>query len=296
MTVHGSINAIRNGATDYPISNVPVWIRVIERYPDGGMITLSPGVVIPAGTPVGISGLGGKLSALTAEDAGSKTCIGFTENDAYCDQAGEAQVTIVTKGVLGIDRCPDDAEAFIGKVFGVSVFREAPAPVSVTGVKLNKTSTTLAEGATETLTATVEPSSAANKNVTWNSDNPSVATVANGKITAVKQGSANITVTTVDGGKTAKCAVTVTPIAVTGVTLNKSELSLVKGNSETLTATIAPPNASNKSVTWKSDHAEFASVNDAGKVTAVAAGTAVITVTTADGSKTATCNVTVADA
>lgn len=102
--------------------------------------------------------------------------------------------------------------------------------------------------------------------------------------------------TTADGGKTAKCVVTVTPIAVTGVKLNKTETTIVKGQSETLTATVAPPNASNKSVTWESDHTEFATVDDTGKVTAVAAGAAVITVTTADGSKKATCNVTVTDA
>lgn len=296
MTYKGSINSLQNGSTEYPMPNVPVWISVIERYPVSGIVTLEAGVLIPAGSPVAIVGLGGEATLLTSADVGSKTCIGFTENDAYSDEDGKAFVDIVTKGILGIDRCPADAAAFIGKVVGITVFREAPAPVKVTGVKLNKASTSLTEGASETLTATVEPSNAANKSVTWNSDRPSVATVSNGKVTAVKQGTANIAVTTADGGKTAKCVVTVTPIAVTGVTLNKAETTIVKGQSETLTATVAPPNASNKSVTWKSDHSEFATVDDTGKVTAVTAGTAVITVTTADGSKTATCNVTVTDA
>ena len=82
--------------------------------------------------------------------------------------------------------------------------------VSVTGVELNKSTLSLDEGDTYTLTATVAPADAANKAVTWTSSNSSVATVdSNGKVTAVSSGTATITVTTVDGGKTATCAVTV---------------------------------------------------------------------------------------
>ncbi|WP_052169784.1 Ig-like domain-containing protein [Pseudobutyrivibrio ruminis] len=82
--------------------------------------------------------------------------------------------------------------------------------VAVTDVSLNKNSTALTVGDTETLTATVSPDGASNKSVTWSSDNTSVATVdANGKVTAVSSGTANITATTTDGSKTATCAVTV---------------------------------------------------------------------------------------
>ena len=84
--------------------------------------------------------------------------------------------------------------------------------VSVTGVTLNKTSLTLNKGASESLTATVSPSNATNKSVTWSSSNTSVATVdSNGKVTAVSAGSTTVTVKTNDGGKTATCAVTVKP-------------------------------------------------------------------------------------
>ena len=82
-------------------------------------------------------------------------------------------------------------------------------------------------------------------------------------------------------------------VAVTGVSLNKQTLSLVEGGSETLTVTVAPSNATNKAVTWKSSDASTASVENSGKVTAVKPGSATITVTTTDGSKTATCSVTV---
>ena len=83
-------------------------------------------------------------------------------------------------------------------------------------------------------------------------------------------------------------------ISVTGVTLNKSTLSIQVGGSETLTATVAPKDASNKKVTWKSSNEAVATVAN-GKVTGVKAGEATITVTTDDGGKTATCKVTVSN-
>lgn len=173
-----------------------------------------------------------------------------------------------------------------------------PTAIAVTGVTLNKTGITLEVDGSETLTATVAPDNATNKKVTWKSDKPEIATVdASGKITGVKEGEATITVTTVDGGKTATCKVTVSDkeIKVTGVTLNKTELTLAAGGSETLTATVAPADATNQKVTWESDKPEIASVDDNGKVTGVAAGEATITVTTEDGGKTAFCRVTVSD-
>ena len=165
----------------------------------------------------------------------------------------------------------------------------------VTEVKLDKDSLSLEVGGTATLTATVEPDNATNKNVTWTSNNTDVATVVDGIVTAVAPGTATITVTTADGGFTDTCQVTVTAatVPVSGVTLNKTALSLPVGGTETLTATVAPDNATNKNVTWSSDHESVATVDATGKVTAVGAGTATITVTTVDQSKTATCEVTV---
>lgn len=177
-----------------------------------------------------------------------------------------------------------------------------PDPVSVTGVSLNKNATTIAIGANETLTATITPANADNQAVTWSSNNTAVASVdQTGKVTGVSAGTATITVTTQDGNKTATCTVTVPdptadPVAVTGVSLNKTSTSLTVGSSETLTATVAPANATNQAVTWSSNNTAVATVNQNGLVTAVAAGTATITVTTADGNKTATCTVTVSAA
>ena len=172
-------------------------------------------------------------------------------------------------------------------------------PINVTGVSLNKTSTSLEVGATETLSATVAPTTATDKTVSYKSSDAEVATVTNaGKVTAVKAGNADITVTTKDGSKTAKCTLTVTAkqIPVTGVTLDKSTLSLEEGATATLNATIAPSNASYKAVGFTSSDDAIATVDNDGLVTAVTAGTADITVESiADGSKIAVCTLTVTE-
>ncbi|OUP56919.1 Ig-like domain-containing protein [Pseudoflavonifractor sp. An184] len=173
---------------------------------------------------------------------------------------------------------------------------ETAAYVPVNSVSLSPSTLNLVENETGTLTATVEPSDATNKNVTWESSNTSIAAVdATGKVTAIGAGTATITVTTADGGKTATCVVTVTAatVPVTGVTLNKTSTSLYVGDTEILTATVEPSDATNKNVTWSSDDTSVATVDASGRVTAVSAGTATITVTTEDGTKTATCTVTV---
>ena len=166
----------------------------------------------------------------------------------------------------------------------------------VTGVSLDKTSLNLNPGKEGTLTATITPSNATNQNVTWESSDTKVATVDNGLVTAVAEGTATITVTTADGGHTATCTVTVTQPAetpVTSVTLDKTSLTLDVGGSDTLTATVKPDNATNKAVTWSTSNKNVATVNN-GVVTAVGAGTATITAAASDGSgKTATCEVTV---
>jgi uncharacterized protein YjdB len=172
-----------------------------------------------------------------------------------------------------------------------------PTSVRVTGVALDKTALTLISGGTGyKLTATVTPSNATNKNVTWKSDKTTVATVdASGNVKPIAAGTAKITVTTQDQSKTATCTVTVTAkVDETGATLNQTKLTLVAGGTGyKLIPTIAPSNATNKNVTWKSSNTKVATVDTNGNVVPVGAGTATITVTTQGKLKTATCTVTV---
>ena len=165
-----------------------------------------------------------------------------------------------------------------------------PADTPVTGMTLSNTEASLAVGETVKLTVTFTPDYAADK-VTWSSSDEAVATVKDGVVTAKAAGKATITVTTV-GGKKATCTVYVNYILTTGVTLSKTKATLLVGETLTLTATVAPSNATNKSVTWSSSNNAVVTVSD-GVVTAKADGTATITVTTDDGKNTATCTVSV---
>ncbi len=259
--------------------------------------------------------------------------------------------------------------------------------VHVTGVSLNKTSENIFIGDTKQLEASVLPSNASNKFVTWSSSNIHVATVnKNGLVTATGVGSAIITATTADGGKKATCNISVKtniPIAnagtpqavqsgtlvtldgsastdadgddltykwtapndivlsdatavqptftapsvttatdytftlvvndgkvdsqpatvvvtvsssivhVTGISLNKTSENILIGDTKQLEASVLPSNASNKFVTWSSSNIHVATVNKNGLVTATGVGSAIITATTADGGKKATCNISV---
>ena len=169
-----------------------------------------------------------------------------------------------------------------------------PQTVAVASVTLNKNTLTLDIGGSETLTATVKPDNATNKTVTWTVAPVGIVTVSNGTVTAVSDGTATVSATA--DGKSATCTVTVNPpiggkTDVTSVTLNKSEITLDIGDTETLTATVLPENATYKTVSWSSDKPAIADVDDDGTVTAKADGTAVITAT-ADGVSD-TCTVTV---
>lgn len=178
-----------------------------------------------------------------------------------------------------VTSCSDDEEA-----------------VPVTGVLLDNSTLLLVEGQKQALKAIITPENATNKSVTWSTSSTSVATVNNmGEVEAKTAGTTIITVTTVDGSKTATCEVTVqkTLVSVASVALDKTELPLLVGNKETLTATIAPVDATIKTVVWATSDAAVATVSEMGEVEAKAVGTAIITVTTLDGEKIATCVVTV---
>ena len=161
----------------------------------------------------------------------------------------------------------------------------------VSGVSLNKTSIRMERGSTEMLTATIMPENASDKTVTWATSDPLVAIVQDGKVSAVGTGSAVITVTTRDGGKTASCAVSVV-VSVTNVTLDRYSLSMTPGQKETLTATVSPADATNPKITWKSSSPSVAIVEN-GVVTALSVGNTTISVTSEDGEKTASCSVKV---
>ena len=171
---------------------------------------------------------------------------------------------------------------------------EETTTIPISTISLDKTEIGLLNSSTETLTATIAPEDCTETEITWSSDSPSIAAVdSSGHVTAdaVNTGVAVITVRSVaDSTIFAECSVTVTstPIEVSGVTLNQTTLLLEEGDFASLTASVSPATATDKTVSWSSSNENIAIVS-AGLVTAVSHGNAVITVTTNDGSKTASC-------
>lgn len=169
-------------------------------------------------------------------------------------------------------------------------------PILVSGVSILPATASISINGTQQLTTTIVPTNATNQNVSWGSDNPSVAKVSSlGLVTGISAGSATITITTSDGNKTDSCIVTVLPasISVTGVSVSPNSENLAIAGTQQLTATISPADATNKNVSWSSDNSSVATVNSSGMVTGIASGIATITVTTMDGNKTGSCIITV---
>lgn len=166
--------------------------------------------------------------------------------------------------------------------------------VHPTSVSVSPTAVSVLAGANTTLVATVIPANATDLTVSWFSSNPTIATVsATGVVTGVSAGSATITAKTTDGGLEATNTVSVSNVSCTGLTISPSTLSLAKGLTSQLSASVIPSNATNKNVTYTSSNTAVATVSATGLITAVNTGTANIVATTVDGSWPATCVLTV---
>ena len=230
-------------------------------------------------------GVDGTLTATIAPVTATDKTLTWTSSDETVATVEEGVVTPIGGGTAIITVTTTDG--------GFTAECEVTVNVLVTGVTLDEEILTLqSNGATGTLVATIAPTTATNKNVTWTSSDETYATVEDGVVTPLAIGGATITVTTEDGGFTDTCNIIVT-ISVTGVTLDKDTLSLIAGGEVgTLIATVTPENAVVADVTWTSSNEAVATVLN-GVVTPLTAGTTTITATTVDGEFTDTCAVTV---
>ena len=175
----------------------------------------------------------------------------------------------------------------------VNVTRVDKALKSIT---MKQSNITLEEGKTGWVGVNYNPSDASDKVLYWTSSNTDVATVSEGNIKAIREGTATLTATSRDGGRTATCKVTVTsPIVhVQSISLKTTSLTMRPGDKTTVYAVYNPSNVTDKVLTWTSSNTNVATVSE-GNVTAVGVGTATITAKSRDGGKTATCKVTVSD-
>ena len=244
-------------------------------------------------------------ATVTPSNATNKTVTWSIDKESVATVDAKGTVTSVGVGKATITATAGEKSTTVSVIVELSgnnpTGNPSGNPVAVEKVTVSPEKLTFDTiGSVKKLTATVAPADATDKTVAWKSSDEKIATVdQNGNVKAVAVGKTTITATA--GGKSATAAVEVNvanqngdpdkDVRVDKVTLNKTTLSFnTIGATETLTATVTPANAKNKTVTWKSSNEKVATVAG-GKVTAVGNGTAVITAT-ADG-KSATANVTV---
>lgn len=202
-------------------------------------------------------------SGYTASGSFSKsgTCFAITANGSYyCT----IKANYAGKGTLSYWGSVAPANSWTTDIYDMYWDVEVKAaPVKVTSISLSSSSISLVEGEAMQLTATVLPSSATNKTVTWSSSASDVVTVnADGMLTAKAKGTATVTCSASDGsGVTATCEVTVADkIPVTNITLSDTSLGLDKAYSRTIYATLMPANNTCTSVKWTSSNTDVATV------------------------------------
>ncbi len=221
-----------------------------------------------------------------------------TSNVATVSSTGLVTGTNVGTAVIRVTSAADPSK------YAECTVTVKPAVIPVTEISLNRTTMTLEEGQSEQLSATITPTNATNKEVIWTVQSQSTSNVATvsstGLVTGNNAGTAVIRATSVaDPRKYVECTVTVKPavIPVTGISLNKTTMTLEEGQSEELTAAITPANVTNKEVIWtvqSQSTSNVTTVSSTGLVTGNNAGTAVIRATSvADPSKYVECTVTV---
>ena len=228
------------------------------------------------------------VAAVLPDDATDRDLEWSSSNTSVASVAQDGTVSAVAPGQASIYAAASNG------VKGVCSVTVTAATVAVSGVKLDRHEASVEVDKTVTLAATVTPDDATDKSVVWSCSREDIAVVVDGVVRGVKAGLAVVTATTVDGGFSASCDITVTPkpIPVTGVAMDKATAEVVAGSTTLLQAIIYPSNATNTEVKWSSGNETVATVAE-GVVTGVAPGTAVITVTTVDGGFKASCTVTV---
>lgn len=262
------------------------------KIPAESQAVFSQGISIQAGTSAQSQTVKFSTTAAWSTDVTDTKASTWLSVQPASGSAGTVNMTVTAQPNTDTEGREASVIIKCGTVTQKFSVKQAGVPkVDVTEVSLDKAELSLVEGQEAELKATVKPDNATDKTVTWSTSDATVATVADGKVKAVKAGTATITAKA--GAKEATCKVTVTAavVAVESVKLDKTTLQLIKGQEATLTATVTPDNATDKTVAWSSSDASIASVDQAGKVTAVKSGK--VTITAAAGEKSATCEVTV---
>ena len=224
-------------------------------------------------------------AVITPSDATDQTVNWDSSEESVAVVSSSGLVSAVGKGTCVITASVD------GKSARCTITVQDKT-IAVESIVLSEDTLLLGIDDTATLIATIRPENATEREITWTSSNPEIATVSDqGEVVALQEGTCTVTVSA--GGKSAECVVTVSRnvIPVKEVILSETSLTLKEGESYTLTATVTPADATERTVTWKSGNPDVATVSDEGKIEAVHAGTCIITASA--GGKVSECMITV---
>ena len=260
----------------------------------GGGVSLS---ISPTSLNLVVGGRNGTISAVVSGTSSNITWSSSNTGKATVSASG-TQNKICTVHPVSTGSCTITAS--VGGVQKQCSVTISTSTVAVTGVSLNKTTASIVVGGTVTLSATISPDGATNKNVTWTKSGVGISISPNGTdcvVTGTRvANNQTVTVTTNDGGYSKQCTITVNEVAVTSVTVSPSTLNLRVGMAaQGLAVSVLPSNATDKSVTWSSSNTNIATVDQSGNVTPIATGNGVTITATSNSnpSKSGTCTVNV---
>ena len=284
------IVGIEPDRTRTPATTIPATFPVYAGYYDSSNTFETGDPTVKIGESIKI------ITSIYPNTATNKALEWTVDDTDAITVSSDGTVKGILNGTFTVAARPKGSTGAYTVLCEVTVTGTPPPPVAVTGLKLNKNTLPLIVGNSQKLTHTITPSNATIKKVTWTSSDEDIATVEqDGTVTAVSPGTAIITVTSqADDTKYDECEVTVSPVPVTSLSLNKTSLTIMyPGGTETLTPTIKPDEAL-KEVTWTSSAPDIVSVDENGMLTTLAIGTATITCTSnVTPAKKATCKVTV---
>lgn len=221
----------------------------------------------------------------TLEEGLNNTDIIWTSSNESVATVKDGKVTAISEGTTTITASINGNKSTCTVVVSSDY-------IPVSGISINQSSLTILIGSTTTLTANITPSNATYQEITWTSSNETVATVKDGKVTGISEGTTTITAS-IDGKKSTCTIKVADTIPLEEITINKTSLTIKEKSTEKLSITYSPSNATNKKITWKSSNPNIVSVDSEGNITAIKTGSATITAISDDGGYVVTCKVTV---
>ena len=232
----------------------------------------------------------GKLSiSFSPENATDKSITWKSSNTGIVTVDASGNIKAISAGNATITATSND-----GGYTSSSKITVNPLNKSLKGISLNKTELTLTVGESENLSVSYNPSYASNKEVTWSSSNKNIATIDNGKVTAIKPGTTEIKVISNEGKYESVCKVTVLSPPIESIKFEQDEQTVYVGSVTSLKTISTPEDTMINDPIWTSSDETIATI-DNGKLTALKVGKTTVTVSDNEGKVTASTEITVVE-